>query len=412
MEKKFEIHVRVLRLVLKSLATNKKRCLFAVMGIIIGITAVTTLVSLGQSTQQALAQELEKLGTNLLIIEAARNPNTSRGRGGQPTTVETLVESDIVVLTEEISDIAFAAPVLQMQGELKAGATVVKTSVIATRSEFMTIRNLSVAAGRMFLDEEDAAARRVILLGHTVSGQLFGGIDPLGENIRVNNVLFEVIGVLAEKGLDANGEDQDDVVVIPLTTAQRRLAGVKYLTHIYVRATGTDSLDVVKEGIISVLRTTHHLVENEPSDFNVLDQAELVAARTDILGSVEDLVRILALVTLLAGGLGITAVQLVSIRERTWEIGLHRAVGARKKDIVNQYLIEAMILGGLGGLSGVALGLIAPVVIAYILALQPVIAWSALLVSFIISMIIGIIAGIYPAFYASQLDPVVALRTA
>jgi putative ABC transport system permease protein len=412
MEEKFEIHVSVLRLVLKSLATNKKRCLFAVMGIIIGIAAVTTLVSLGHSTQQALAQELEKLGTNLLIIEAARNPNTGRGRGGQPTIVETLVESDIVVLNEEISDIVSAAPVLQMQGELKVGAVVVKTSVMATRSEFMTIRNFSVADGRMFLDEEDAAARRVILLGHTVSGQLFGGDDPLGENIRVNNVLFEVIGVLAEKGLDANGEDQDDVVIVPLTTAQRRLAGVKHLTHIYVRGTDTYSLDVVKEGIISVLRTTHHLAENEPSDFNILDQAELIAARTGILGSVEDLVRILSLVTLLAGGLGITAVQLISIRERTWEIGLHRAVGARKKDIVIQFLIEAAILGGLGGLSGVALGLIAPVVIAYILALPPVIAWPALFVSFIISMIIGVIAGIYPAFYASRLDPVVALQTA
>ena len=188
-------------------------------------------------------------------------------------------------------------------------------------------------------------------------------------------------------------------------------SGVKYLTHIYIRATDTDSLDMVKEGITSVLRTTHHLSDNQPNDFNVLDQAELIAARTDILGSMEDLVRILALVTLLAGGFSITAVQLVSIRERTWEIGLHRAVGARKNDIVIQFLIEAAILGGLGGLFGVALGLIAPVVIAYLFSLSPVIAWPALFVSFIISMIIGVIAGIYPAFYASRLDPVVALRT-
>ncbi|MBS4024015.1 MAG: ABC transporter permease [Dethiobacter sp.] len=411
MKNKAELSLNAFTLVLRTVAVNKKRCLFAVLGIIIGVAAVTTLVSMGYSAQRALANELEKLGTNILIVEAAR-ASTGQGRGGQGSTVKTLSESDIGSLTDEVEGIAAAVPVLQLQGEIKSGANVVKTSVLATRDTFAEIRGLTTADGRLFLEEEDAAARRVILLGKTVAERLFDVPEPVGEIIRVNNVLFEIVGILSERGLDSNGEDQDDFVIVPLTTAQRRLTGEKYLTHIYIRATDTESIPAVKEGITAVLRIAHRLGESEPADFNILDQTELLEARTDILGSVEDLVGILAVVVLLAGGLGITAVQLISIRERTWEIGLHRAFGARKKDITIQFLFEAAILGGIGGLAGAVLGLITPLAVAVIFSLEPAIAWPTLFISLIISVMIGIAAGLYPALYASRLDPVVALRSA
>ncbi len=409
MKKKPERRLNALTLVLRTMVVNKKRCFFAVLGVIIGIAAVTTLASLGHSSQRALALELEKLGTNMLIIEAARS---HQGRGGQGPTVRTLTENDIAVLLDKVDGIEAAAPVLFLPGSVKTGDAVVNTGVLATRAAFMKIRGTDTSQGSLFSDEEGTATQKVILLGQTVAALLFGDTNPVGETVEIDNIVFEVMGVLSEKGLDADGEDQDDMVIIPLTVAQQHLGREEHLTHIYLKTTETEIIPAVKEGIMSALRAAHQLEADEPADFNVLDQAELLAARTDILGSVEDLINVLVVITLLAGGLGITAVQLISIRERTWEIGLHRAMGARKKDITIQFLFESAILGGVGGLFGVALGLIAPLAVASAFSLVPAIAWPALIISLIVSVMLGIAAGIYPAFYASRLDPVVALRSA
>jgi len=398
-----------LALVLRTIAVNKKRCIFAVLGIVFGITTVTTMASLGHSAQQALAHELERLGTNMVIIEAGRSLH---GRGGQGPIVRTLTERDIAVLEDELGGIAAAAPVFLLPGELGSNGIAVRTDIVATQATYMQISGTDVSHGRPFSQEDETAAGTVMLLGQTLAGLLFPGSDPIGETVKVNSVPFEVIGVLAEKGMDASGEDHDDVAIIPLTAARERLGAGEHLTHIYLEAEEADMIPSLKEDIVPVLRAAHQLGTDDADDFTVLDQTQLLAVRSDVLGSVRDLVNVLAIVTLLAGGLGITAVQLISVRERTSEIGLQRAIGASKKDVMVQFLLESAILGVIGGLVGVSLGVIVPLALALALSLTPAVAWPVLLISLIVSVVIGLVAGIYPALFASRLDPVVALRSA
>ncbi len=400
----------ILSLVLRTIAVNKKRCFLAVLGIIIGISAVTTMASLGFSSQQQLITELQKLGTNMLIIESGIVlPNRSR----RIIEVDTMTEKDIPLIKNGVDGINAIAPVFLRPGIVRTEEISVVTTSIATRPPFMQISSLDISEGSSFSDEDVNQAQPVILLGQTVASLLFNNTDPIGKSVILNNTDLKVIGVIAEKGLDANNEDLDNMVIIPLTTAQKLgILGIKeYLTHIYIEVKQTEIIPRVKEEIQPILRASHNLNENEPDDFNIIDQAQLLAAQTDILGSVRNLINVLAIITLLGGGLGITAVQLISIRERIWEIGLHRALGARQKDIAFQFIFESTILGGIGGLVGAVFGVIFPVAIALAFSLTPIIAWSMLIISLFISVLIGIVAGIYPAFYASKLNPVVALRS-
>ena len=410
MKQRRQYYLNALLLVVRVMAVNRKRCFLAVVGISVGIAAVTTLASLGYISQQELAHELEGLGTNVLIIESARSP---QGRSRPESMIATLTEDDVTALQNGVDGIAIIAPVMLNLGEIVNDAGVVKTDIIATKTPYFQIRNMELAQGTIFSDAEYSEAQEVIVLGQTIVTLLFGDADPIGNTVELNNTPFAVIGVLAEQGLDANGEDQDDVVIIPLTTAQRHgIMGTQhYLTHIYIEATQAEMVPDVKERVVPVLRDAHQLDVDEPDHFNVYDQAQLLAARSDILGSVKDLIYVLATITLFAGGLGITSVQLISIRERTWEIGLHRALGARKRDITVQFILESTILGGLGGVVGATFGVLAPLAVASIFSLSPVIAWPMLGISLVTGITIGIASGIYPAIYASRLDPVVALRS-
>jgi len=400
----------ILSLVLRTIAVNKKRCFLAVLGIIIGISAVTTMASLGFSSQQQLITELQKLGTNMLIIESGIVlPNRSR----RILEVDTITEKDIPLIKNGVDGINAIAPVFLRPGIVRTEEMSVVATAIATQPSFLQISAMDISEGSSFSDEDVNQAQPVILLGQTVASLLFKNSDPIGQTVILNSTDLKVIGVIAEKGLDANNEDLDNMVIIPLTTAQKLgILGIKeYLTHIYIEVQQSEIIPRVKEEIQPILRTSHNLNENEPDDFNIIDQAQLLAAQTDILGSVRNLINVLAIITLLGGGLGITAVQLISIRERVWEIGLHRALGARQKDIAFQFIFESTILGGIGGLLGATFGVIFPVAIALAFSLTPIIAWSMLIISFFISVLIGIVAGIYPAFYASKLNPVVALRS-
>ncbi len=400
----------ILSLVLRTIGVNKKRCFLAVLGIIIGISAVTTMASLGYSSQEQLVYELKKLGTNMLIIESGIVlPNRSR----RIIEVDTMTENDIPLLLNGVDGINAITPVFLRPGIVRIEEIPVITTAIATRTPFMQISSMEISEGRFFSDEDDNEAKQVILLGQTVASLLFKDTDPIGETVILNNTDLEVIGIIAEKGLDANNEDLDNLVIVPLTTAQKHgILGIKEnLTHIYIEVQQADKIPTIKEEIKPILRAAHQLSPNEPDDFNIIDQSQLLAAQTDILGSVRNLINVLAIITLLGGGLGITAVQLISIRERIWEIGLHRALGARQKDIAIQFIFESTILGGLGGLFGATVGVIAPLIIALSFSLTPIIAWQMLIISVFISVLIGIAAGIYPAFYASKLNPVVALRS-
>ncbi len=401
----------ILLLVVRVMVVNRRRCLLAIAGTAVGVAAVTILVSLGHMSQIQLGHELGRLGTNVLIIESARFP---QGRSTPGSMGATLTEDDVASLQGGVEGIATIAPVMLQQGEVSSDTGAVRTDIIATSTSFLDVRGLGLSQGAPFTEPEiDSGAPDGILIGQTIVTLLFGNTDPVGNTVNVNDTLFEVIGVLEEQGLDANGEDQDEVVIIPLVTAQQYqvLGTQERLTHIYIEVTQAELVPMVKESVIRVLRAAHQLGPDEPDHFDVFDQAQLLAARTDILGSLEDLVCVLAAIMLIGGGLGITAVQLMSIRERTWEIGLHRALGARKRDIIFQFLLESTILGGLGGVLGAVSGVLAPLPIASAFSLSPVIAWPILAISLTTGIALGIASGVYPAIYASRLDPVVALRS-
>ncbi|MCW3491604.1 ABC transporter permease [Dethiobacter alkaliphilus] len=398
--------------ILRSMAANKKRCLLAALGILIGILAVTTLVSLGRSTELSLAEELEKLGTNVLIVEAARTSGGGgRNQSSQGSAVKTLTEDSLNAISQNVTGLASAAPVFQATIDIRDAGQTVKTTMYATTENFFSVRNLELAAGRFFSGEEDQAGQRVVLLGNTVAEQLFGPGAAPGETIRIDNTFFEVIGILEAKGLDAAGEDLDDLIIVPLTVAQRRLTAENHLTHLFLQAENINLIPAMEEQITTTLRATHQINEGEANDFSVMNQTELLSAQTDILGTMSDLVTILAIVILLAGSLGITAVQLINLRERTWEIGLHRALGAPKSKIAVMFLTEAMIMGTAAGIAGIALGLSASFFFAAIFTMPALLSWQAILLSFAISLAASIFGGLYPAYHATRINPSAALRS-
>jgi putative ABC transport system permease protein len=399
------------RFIFRTMAVNKKRCLLAALGILIGILAVTTLVSLGRSTEISLAEELDKLGTNVLIIEAAKAQSDGRNRNTQGTTVKTLTEYDLLNISENVDGLSATAPVFQTQMDVRYDGQTANTRIYATRETFFSIRNMELATGRFFTEEEDRTGQRVALVGQTVAEQLFGSTAFLGENIRINNVFFEVIGILEGKGLDAAGEDLDDLIILPLTVAQRRLTSESHLTHIFLQADHTEFIPRIEEQAASLIRLSHEIKEWEANDFTILNQTELLEAQTDILDTLSDLIAILAIVLLLAGTLGITAVQLISLRERTWEIGLHRALGATKVKIAAMFLTEALVIGIAAGLAGAVLGLFTSLLLAATFAMPSIISWQAILLSFVTSIVASIFGGLYPAYHAARIDPSTALRS-
>ena len=398
----------LLKVALKSIARNKLRSLLTMLGIIIGVGAVISLVALGQGSQQDIEEQVASLGTNLMIIL----PGSSHlgGVQGGAGSLDTLSLNDVTALRRSAHLLQAVSPEVRVQSQVVAGANNWNTIVIGGDPDYLNIRNYQIAVGRPFTERELTSRAKVALLGQTVAEQLFPGEDPVGARIRIRNVPFQVIGVLASKGQSAMGSDQDDVILAPTTTVLYRLGDGKTLRAIVASAVNSDQMEEAKTDASAVLREAHRLAPGVENDFHLRDQTEINQMATRVTGTLTLLLSAIAGVSLLVGGIGIMNIMLVSVTERTREIGIRLAIGARPRDVLAQFLVEAATLSLFGGLVGIAVGIGGAALGGHLLGISLVINPAVILVAVVFTGAVGVFFGFYPARKAANLNPIDALR--
>lgn len=394
---------------LEGIKANKLRSLLTMLGIIIGVGAVIAMVSIGLGVQQKVQNSIAGLGSNLLIVMPGANSPSGGVRLAAGSNI-TLTNQDAKAIAKEIAGINYVAPSVSQSYQVVFGNQNWKTSVQGTTPEFLDIRNFQVASGTFFNNSDDNARARVAVLGQTVANNLFGGASPVGQTIRIGTAPFRVIGVLESKGQSSMGQDQDDIILIPLTTAQERLLGITYVNSISIQVENEQVIDKVQEEVTTLLRTRHHLAANVDDDFSVRNLTALMTTMKETTGTITIFLGAVAAISLLVGGIGIMNIMLVSVTERTREIGIRKALGATYSNILLQFLIEAIVISVTGGLIGILLGVAGAHVISLVVGWNTVISSAAIVAAFGVTIIIGLFFGIYPARKAALLDPIDALR--
>ena len=395
----------------KQLLAHKMRTILALLGVIIGISAVIIMVSVGIGAQKEVLSRIEAMGANLLVVNAGQIQRFA-GRREIRGTATTLTLDDAEAILEECYSVKNATPVQSKKMQVKYGSYSTNTTITGTTPDYQSIRNFNVEEGEFFSEEENIAGRRMVVLGRSVVRNLFEGEDPIAEIIRIGRVPFEVIGVMENKGVDLNGIDQDDQMFIPVRTALRRVFNMTYINSISIEAMSREKMDAAVEEVRELLRERHRLERfSKPDDFTIQNQVDLLDAQKETTETFTTLIVSIAAVSLLVGGIGILAVMLMAIRERTNEIGLRMAVGASRKDILAQFLLEAATLGIGGGATGILIGVAGSVLIATATKWPTSISLPSVAFSFGFSLAVGIFFGVYPARKASLLDPIVALRS-
>jgi putative ABC transport system permease protein len=392
------------------LAAHPLRTVLSMTGVVVGVSAVVVMVSVGQGAERRILNRIGQMGTDLLTVNAAP-ARLMIGRQRTVATVTTLTAEDARAIADYCPQVTAAVPAVAKSFVVRWEGVNSTTTVVGMADDGFRVRNIALAAGRPFDAEDDHLRRRVAVIGPTVARNLFGPADPLGRAIRIGRVLFEVIGVTRARGADANGVDQDDMVVVPLGTAMRRLLNVPYIQTIYVQARGSQWMDRVERDVRGLLRERQRLADGRPDTFTIQNQKTLLATERDAARSMTWLIGSMAGIALLVGGVGILAVMLIAVRERTREIGLRRALGAKPRDIRAQFLVEAVLLGTAGGVFGVALGLVTTWTVAGLGAWDAVVSWSAAALALVVALSVGTVFGIYPARRASRLEPIQALRS-
>lgn len=400
---------RNVALSLEILAAHKLRTGLSILGIVVGVAAVILMVAAGQGAEQSILNRIRAMGTDLVAVNAGQM-RVIAGRQRQMNAVTTLIPEDARAIVAQCPALLRAAPVLNKKTTARWRDQTVNTTVYGMTLEGFEIRNLALERGRLFTEAEERALRRVAVLGPLAARNLFQDANPIGQPIRLGRVPFEIVGVTRAKGIDVNGVDQDDLIVIPLRTALRRVFNVTHVQTIYAQARDSESLERAEEGIRAVLRDRHRL-GTKPDDFTIQNQATLLAAERDTSRSLTLLIGSVAAISLLVGGVGILAVSLISIRERIGEIGLRRALGARRRDIRTQFVLEAALLAGSGGLVGVLLGTGSAWVVFVWAGWPTLISWPAVFGALVFSVLLGLFFGIYPATRAARLEPIQALRS-
>ncbi len=393
----------------KILLERKVRTVLSLSGIIVGVCAVIVMVALGKGTEAKVTSQITKMGSNLLLVNAGQ-VKIIAGRARQAKIVTTLELRDADSIAEGVSSLKYIAPAQVKKLQVKYGDLSTKTNIVGTTSDVVEIQNHSLSKGRFFDEDEDKGLRRVAVIGKTVVENIFGQQDPLGKIIYIGEVPFEIIGVLSPKGLDLYGADQDDQIFIPVKTALRRLFNLTYINTIYVKVKDGLAMKQATEEISVILRERHHIREGKDNDFTILNQTAILEAQQESSRTFTLLIGSIAALSLLVGGIGVLAVMLISIRERIKEIGIRRAVGAKRRDILIQFLSEALLLSIGGGMIGVVLGVVVSILTAIFAKLPLIIPMDAVGVSFLATFIIGIFFGVYPARKASLLDPIKALQ--
>jgi len=394
---------------LEILTTHKLRTGLSILGIVIGIAAVVIMVSAGKGAEKRILDCFNDMGSNLIVVSAGQMMIITPREKNVMDTATTLTQDDAQFIAAQCPSVALASPAVNKTMPLKWGSEIASSNVVGMNVDGFDVRNITTAAGRLFLNSENRGRRRVAIIGFTTKKNLFGNNDPIGEQILIGQVPFEIIGVIYPKGLDVTGYDQDNIIIVPLETAMRRLMNIAYVQHIYVQALSSDLMETAEKEIGQLLRQRHRL-KDERDDFTIQNQLILLEAEREIAADITLLIGSVAGISLLVGGVGILAVMLISVRERMNEIGLRRAVGALRGDIRNQFLIEAALLAGSGGVVGIAVGIGFTYAISSLGYWQTIISWPAVGASFAFSVAVGIIFGIYPAIRAATLEPIEALR--
>jgi putative ABC transport system permease protein len=401
--------INLIRLAIKALQRNKLRALLTMLGIIIGVASVITMMSIGEGSKQSINASLASMGSNMITIMPYSNePGGARMMG---SSLKTLTIKDVDALKNSAVNIAEISPLASSSGQSINGAANWPTSIQGVSPEYLDIRKLSVKEGIMFSEQDVRSSAKVCLLGKTVVDNLFpNGEDPIGKIIRFGKIPFQVIGVLTPKGTSNFGQDQDDIIIAPYTTVQKRILSSIYFGQIYASATSEAASDAAVAEITSTLRETHRLRDAEDNDFQVRTQAELMTMMNSTSSMMTALLTAVASISLVIGGIGIMNIMYVSVTERTREIGLRMSIGARGIDILLQFLIEAIVISVTGGVIGVILGVSAALIVPASLNWPTVISEFSIVISFLVCAITGIFFGYYPALKASKLDPIEALR--
>jgi len=400
-------------LAFEALASNKSRTALTMLGVIIGVAAVVTMMAVGAGAQARVGEQIRSLGSNLIIVLSGSitASGVRLGSGSQLT----VTEDDARAIEREVDHVQVAAPVVRGGVQVVAANANWSTVLFGVTPDFLGARDWMVVAGRAFVQDDVESAAKVALLGQTVARNLFGGVDPVGEVLRINKVPLTVIGVLARKGQTGQGQDQDDAVLIPLSTAKKKVLGVsqanaRAVGGILVKVRRADAMKQVEVDIQTLLRQRHRVQPGHDDDFTLRNLSEMLEAQEASSRVLSLLLAAIASVSLVVGGIGIMNIMLVSVTERTREIGLRRAVGARRRDILAQFLIEAVAVSLTGGLVGIAVGVLGSWTIAYFAGWLAPVQARAVVPAFLFAGAVGVFFGFYPARKASQLNPIDALR--
>jgi putative ABC transport system permease protein len=390
----------------RSLTGNKLRSLLAALGVLIGVGAVIAMLSLGAGAQKDIVGRVSSLGTNLLMVR----PGLHRGPGGvSSNSYRNLTVDDAEAILEEVDGIESVSPVVSGRSQLKYFNKNTNIMVMGACPTYFTIRNFELERGRAFTDLDVNGGMRVVVLGPTTVKDLFGESDPLGEMVKLKGINFRVVGILKAKG-DQGWFNPDDMAIIPYTTAMGRVYGLDHLGEIDVQSVNSSDVNTVKEGIAKVLRTKHRIKAAEDDDFTVRSQAEMLEMTSQITGTFTLLLGGIAAISLLVGGIGIMNIMYVTVTERTREIGIRKAIGAKNRDILGQFLFEAVLLSGFGGVAGVLFGVGLALVIGQLAGFSVVVLAMDVTLALSFSVGVGVFFGYYPARRAAALNPIDALR--
>lgn len=400
------------RIAWRALLRNKLRAFLTMLGIIIGVASVIAMTAIGEGSKKSISDQLSSMGSNMITIRPSSNVNVSGGARIGASGLQTLKSQDAEAISKDAPDVSHVSPAVQTNGQSINGPNNWPTQLQGVNADYFSIRDWAVSDGTLFTAKDVTTSNKVCLLGQTVVTSLFpNGEDPVGSIIRFNKVPMKVIGILAPKGSNAFGQDQDDVIIAPFNTVQRRFLGITYVQTIYASSTNENTSQKATDEVSEILRKQHKLPANgNNDDFSVRTQAELISTMSSTSQLLTVLLSAIAGISLIVGGIGIMNIMYVSVTERTKEIGLRMSIGARGKDILYQFLIEAILISITGGVIGVLLGILTSQLVTAFLSWPTFITESSIIVSFIVCAITGVFFGYYPALKASKLDPIEALR--
>ncbi|AWB32425.1 ABC transporter permease [Orrella marina] len=393
-------------LAFRAIRRNLLRSFLTVLGIVIGVGAVVTMVTLGNGATQMVSDSISSLGSNLLVMR----PSQRLGPGSDAAGSTSFRMQDVDALREQIPSLKAVAPSVSRGITLVSDGKNWSSSVVGTNNEYFITGNWNLADGRVFTQDELNAGRSVCVIGQTVRQELFGAINPIGDRIRIRNFDCEIIGLLSPKGQGAMGMDQDDVVLLPLTTMQRRIAGNTNVSTVLLSMTDNADVDQTIRSISQLMRERRKLASGDPDNFSIMDTKQIAQTLSGTIQTMTGLLGAVAAVSLLVGGIGIMNIMLVSVTERTREIGIRLAIGALEREVLLQFLIEAVVLSAIGGLVGLILAFLACLVVTDLMSMPFLFNPAINVTAFVFSALIGVVFGFFPARRAARLDPIDALR--